>query len=58
MTNQEFEKKYNYRMADKCCGCCRHGDSEADGECACKHPDRDGYGLTDQCCICDEFEED
>ena len=35
-----FEKKYNYRVAEKCCLNCKHGHPEYEGEASCTHPER------------------
>ena len=38
MTWKEFEEKYHFRDADKCCMNCRHGAEEYYGDCRCLHP--------------------
>jgi hypothetical protein len=40
-TNEAFEKKYNYRVAEKCCMNCKHGEPEYEGEATCCHPERE-----------------
>lgn len=39
-TNAAFEKKYNYRLAEKCCLNCHWGNPEYEGEATCCHPER------------------
>ena len=63
---RDFEKKYNYRVAGKCCGSCKHGELEYEGNCTCHHPARFDFGRdNDQrimsynavlCCVCDAWE--
>jgi hypothetical protein len=38
MTWEEFEKAHNFRLAEKCCFNCKHGDVQYEGECGCDHP--------------------
>ena len=38
MTWDEFRKTYNFRVAEKCCSNCRHGEVGWEGECGCSHP--------------------
>ena len=38
--DQAFEKKYNFRMAERCCLNCKHGAPEYDGAATCDHPER------------------
>ena len=35
-----FEKKYNWRTADRCCLNCKHGEPEYEGVATCSHPER------------------
>ena len=39
-TNETFEKKYNFRLAEKCCLNCQWGNPEYEGEATCCHPER------------------
>ena len=40
-TNEAFEKKYNFRLAEKCCLNCHWGRTEYEGEATCVHPERE-----------------
>lgn len=64
-TDLAFEQKYNYRVAEKCCLNCKHGEPEYEGEASCTHPERDyeeggetmtGYYNCDLCHVCDAWE--
>jgi hypothetical protein len=36
----EFEEAFNLRFAEKCCGICKYGECECDGDATCSHPKR------------------
>ena len=36
----DFEKAFNFRRAEKCCGNCKYGKCEYDGGATCRHPKR------------------
>ena len=38
MNWKDFEKAYNFRVSEKCCANCKHGEIEYEGECTCVHP--------------------
>lgn len=40
MLDEEFERKYHARCADKCCLNCEYGFPEYEGELTCEHPER------------------
>lgn len=46
MTWDEFKTAYNFRVAEKCCENCKHGEVDWEGACNCLHPlidDDDGW---------------
>lgn len=63
---EDFEKKFNYRTADRCCVNCKYGESEWEGGGTCHHPERFDFGRDDdtrimsynvlQCDVCDAWE--
>lgn len=66
-TNEAFEKKYNFRLAEKCCLNCQWGNPEYEGEATCCHPEREvpvgktGETYIDrhntcECNVCDAWE--
>jgi hypothetical protein len=36
----DFEKEFHLRFAEKCCGNCKYGKCEYDGDATCSHPKR------------------
>ena len=38
-----FQKKYNPRMADRCCANCKFAELHYDGMATCKHPEREYF---------------
>ena len=40
--DEEFDKKYHRRGAEKCCAHCLYGEPDFEGEARCSHPKR-GY---------------
>ena len=62
---KDFEDKFHYRVAERCCGNCAHGGLEYEGGGTCHHPERFDYGHDDdcrissynvmQCCVCDAW---
>ena len=36
----DFEKAFNLRFTEKCCGVCKYGECECDGDATCSHPKR------------------
>lgn len=63
---KDFEMKFNYRTADRCCANCKHGENEYDGCCTCRHRERFDLGRDAdsrimsynvmQCNVCDAWE--
>lgn len=58
MTEDEFRKKFNVRMCDRCCASCRHGrDLCDDGAYDCVHPKLDGDNIIVSAeSVCDAWE--
>ena len=61
----DFEKAFNLRRAEKCCGNCKYGECEYDGDATCSHPkrhdtDKDGIPYSQcnvmQMSVCDLWE--
>lgn len=63
----EFEKNNHLRLADKCCGNCKHGEDDWEGASNCKHPSLEYYDEfmeekqyanigAMQCKVCDKWE--
>lgn len=68
-SKEDFERESHYRIADRCCGNCKHGLGDFEGEATCEHPKRNDFGhcgdpgdrkvMTDnvwQCNVCDWWE--
>lgn len=36
----DFEEAFHLRLAEKCCGACKYGECEYDGDATCSHPKR------------------
>lgn len=71
MCEEDFEKCFNWRTAEKCCANCKHGEGEYEGYATCYHPKRNdgGYAYkegelvskcfpynTHKCDVCDLWE--
>ena len=41
---EDFERKYNYRLAERCCANCKHGENGYEGCATCRHPERFDFG--------------
>lgn len=41
---EDFERVFNYRMADRCCANCKHGENEYEGCATCHHRERFDFG--------------
>ena len=65
-STKDFEKKFNYRTADRCCANCKHGENEYEGGATCHHVERFDFGRDAdirimsynvlQCDVCDAWE--
>lgn len=44
MCNEDFKKCFNWRIAEKCCENCKHGEEECDAYITCHHPKRNDGG--------------
>ena len=60
MTWRDFQEKYHFRCAEKCCENCKHGEGDYDGDAHCHHPlveeDRSAGGC--DYCVCDLWEKE
>ena len=44
MSEEDFNRIFNARLAEKCCANCKHGKCEYDGYATCRHPKRNDGG--------------
>ena len=60
ITWDEFEKKYHFRQAERCCENCAFGNPGYEGECDCEHPCLTASGANGRYCndVCDLWEKE